>query len=285
MNVVITGSGGLIGSALLAALQNKHTLFAVGRSRPSNSEVNFIKLDLSSDWSITALPGKADAIFHLAQSEHFREFPQRTADVFEVNTVSTVKLLDYALKSGVKKFIYASSGGIYGFGDHGFSEEQEVVAHGDLGFYLGTKLCSEILVENYSKFFDVIIARFFFVYGKQQKRSMLIPRLVDNVRSGKEITLQGEEGIKTNPIHVSDAARAMVRCLDVNGSHKINIAGPEVLSLKQICGIIGKKVGKQPVIKYQENSIANHLVADVRKMNKMLGGPVVPFEKGVEDLL
>lgn len=285
-NIIVTGAGGLIGSELVRRLKDNYTVFAVSRSKPADSEgVNFIPLDLSSEWHFGQLPPQAEAVFHLAQSEHFREFPKKTADVFEVNTGSTVKLLDYALQAGVKKFVYASSGGIYGFGDHGFSEAQEIVAHGDLGFYLGTKLCSEILVENYSKYFDVIIARFFFVYGGQQKRSMLIPRLVDNILKGNPITLQGEEGLKTNPIHVTDACEALVHCLSVNGSHKINIAGPEVLSLKQIATIIGRKAGKHVVLHQQPNSTANHLIADIGKMKKLLCEPKVTFEEGVKDFL
>ena len=37
------------------------------------------------------------------------------------------------------------------------------------GFYISSKLCSEVLADNYKQFMDVIILRLFFVYGKKQK--------------------------------------------------------------------------------------------------------------------
>ena len=79
-----------------------------------------VVVDLSSDWKISELPTKIDVIYHLAQSDKFRDFPAGAPDVFQVNINSTAKLLDYAKKTGVKSFIYASSGGVYGNGKNLF---------------------------------------------------------------------------------------------------------------------------------------------------------------------
>ena len=43
-----------------------------------------------------------------------------------MNVSSTQKLLDFAVKNGVKKFVYTSSGGVYGFGKETFLEENEI---------------------------------------------------------------------------------------------------------------------------------------------------------------
>ena len=287
MNILITGSGGLIGSSLKEKLKENHKLFDLKRKSglADDAGVTFIELDLSTDWDYSKLPEKADVIYHIAQSDHFREFPGMAMDVFKVNTYSTVKLLDYAVKAGVKKFIYASSGGIYGFGDTGFTEEAEITAHGDLGFYIGTKICSEILVENYSNIFDVSIIRFFFVYGASQKKSMLIPRLVENIRDGKPILLHGYEGIKINPVYVEDAAEALAKCMDLSKSHKINIGGAEVLSLKQICLIIGEALGKNPIFELKTEIEPKNIYGDIKKMCDLLVAPKTSFKEGIKKLL
>src|SRR5690606_28137079 len=108
---------------------------------------------------------------------------------------STLKLLDYARHQGARTFIYASSGGIYNAGSHLCSEDANIYIGRDLGFYINSKLCSEILIESYAEHMTVIILRFFFVYGPGQRTSMLIPRLVQSVYEGKIITLDGENGL------------------------------------------------------------------------------------------
>jgi nucleoside-diphosphate-sugar epimerase len=286
-NILLTGASGLIGSAVLPLLLKEHAVTALVH-RPeqfsfSHKQLTIIPADLGGDWDSAQLPERMDAVIHLAQSEHFREFPHKAALVFNTNTASTLRLLDYAQRAGVKHFVLASSGGIYGTGDQQFRESDEVVSRGDLGFYLGTKLCSEVLTENYASFFNVAILRFFFVYGAAQKRSMLMPRLVDAVLNGKPIILQQENGIRINPIHVSDAARAVEKALKLNESRKINVAGSEVMSLREIATAIGQQCGKTPVFEIQPNE-PKHLVADTTLMQQLLHVPEVKIATGLKEL-
>jgi nucleoside-diphosphate-sugar epimerase len=286
-NILITGSGGLIGHELIEQLKTNNTIWAVGRNDnfARDKNVHHIQLDLTSDWNESLFPENIDVIYHLAQSEHFREFPDKALDVFRVNTLSTMKLLDYAYKKKVKKFIYASSGGIYGFGDTGFTEEDEIAAHGDIGFYIGTKLCSEILVENYFQHFDINIIRFFFVYGPRQRKTMLIPRLISNIKEGNTVQLQGPDGIRVNPIYVTDAANALIKCMDVAGSHKINIGGKEVITLKQLCELIGDSVGKKPAFDINDKVEPKNIYGDISRMTRLLGEPRVNIREGIKKML
>jgi nucleoside-diphosphate-sugar epimerase len=282
--VLITGYNGLIGQTLTDNLSLNSGFDIIGLGRSKHNSVKTIEIDLSKDWSSEILPQTCDVIIHLAQSEKFREFPESSQDVFNVNTVSTLKLLDYARKAGVKKFIYASSGGIYGNSHIGFNEDDPISNNKDLGFYLGSKLCSEVIAENYTSYFDVEILRFFFVYGENQKPSMLIPRLLNTILQQKEITIQGNDGIKINPVHVNDASSAIIKCLSISGSHKINIGGPEVLTLREICEIMGNKIGKKPLFNIQ-NSEAKHLFGDIKKMQTLLMEPKIKFSEGVNELI
>ncbi|HWY12489.1 MAG TPA: NAD(P)-dependent oxidoreductase [Bacteroidia bacterium] len=284
MNILITGCNGLVGETLSKELNKNSSLNLYGLGRTDKGHINTIVLDLNTNWSENQLPQKIDIIIHLAQSEKFREFPESSLEVFNVNTISTLKLLDYARKAGASKFIYASSGGIYGNSNVGFNEDDLVVNKKDLGFYLGSKFCSEIIAENYNTFFDIIILRFFFVYGKEQKSSMLIPRLLNNILQEKEIVIQGNDGIKINPVHVDDASKAIIKCLDIKGSHKINIAGPDVLSLREICEIIGTKIDKKPIFKAQDTE-PKHLFGDIAKMQKLLIKPEIKFAEGINELI
>lgn len=284
--ILITGGSGLIGHHLLNQLsENRYEVYYIGRSvKNINRSVKHLDIDLSKDWDVNLLPKHIDYIIHLAQSENFRLFPEKAIDVFNVNTLSTMKLADYARKSGVKNFIYASSAGIYGNSEDGFNEEQEIVYKNELGFYLASKHCSEVILENYFSIFNVIMLRFFFVYGEGQKEDMLIPRLVNFVKNGVPITLQGTDGIKINPTYVGDAVEAILASMKLDASHKINVAGPQILSLRDIGETIGKACGVIPQFKIEEKE-AKNLIGDISKMKKLLHTPQTTFAEGIKSII
>jgi nucleoside-diphosphate-sugar epimerase len=58
---------------------------------------------------------------------------------------------------------------------------------------------SEIIAENYAPYMNIVILRFFFVYGPRQNTTMLIPRLIRSIKEGNPIILQGSNGIRINP--------------------------------------------------------------------------------------
>lgn len=274
-SVLVTGASGLLGRSLTRHLAETGTrVFGLTHfhQEPQTSEIEYFSVDLSSDWSVTSLPPRVDAIVHLAQSASFRDFPMSALDVFSVNIESTAKLLDYARQVGVEKFIYASSGGVYGNGNQAFSENAPIVTPGKLGYYLGSKNCGEILVQSYASVFQVVVVRPFFMYGPGQNRSMLIPRLLDSVASGKPIGLQGHSGIRINPIHVSDASTAVAAALKLEDSATFNIAGPDVLTIREICENMGRYLDKTPIFESQCGEPCD-LVADISLMKQRLHNP------------
>jgi nucleoside-diphosphate-sugar epimerase len=231
------------------------------------------------------LPHDVTTVVYLAQSEHFREFPERAQDIFDVNVANVQKMLEWARVSGVKRFILASSGGLYGHGDAAFREDDAIGPIGPLSYYLASKHCAELLAGSYANCFTIVILRFFFVYGPGQKHSMLIPRLINSVRNGRPIILQGREGIRLNPIFVDDASVAICRSLDLASSHTINVAGPEVLSMRQIGTLIGKAVGREPVFEIDPDAIPRHVSGEISKMCTLLNSPRVFFADGLRSML
>jgi nucleoside-diphosphate-sugar epimerase len=279
--ILLTGAGGLVGSHLLPLLNEENEVYTISRKTIRN---NNIKIDFSKVWDTEVLPKNLDTIIHLAQSENFRDFPNQAIDVFNVNTNSTLKLIDFAYKTGVKTFIFASSAGIYGNSDVEFDESANIIYNNEMGFYLATKQCSEIILDNYSSLLQVIQLRLFFVYGKGQRKDMLIPRLVDNIRNGVPLHLQGASGITINPTHVCDAVEAIKASLDLSGSHKINIAGPESLTMKEIGNIIGSLVQKKPQFIFEEKE-ARNLMGSITNMSKKLVTPQIKFKDGIKDFI
>lgn len=285
--ILITGASGLIGSEILNKLPESCSIFIADRNIKEEKIVKnltYLPFDLATGQTFNNFPKDIECVLHLAQSEKFRDFPGSALEVFNVNTYSTLLLLDYAKKAGVKKFIYASSGGVYGNSDSGFLEDHPITNNTSLGFYLGTKLCSEILVSSYTMFFDVNILRYFFVYGAKQNKTMLIPRLVHSIKNKKAITLQGQDGIRINPIHVTDAAKATINAIYTEGSHNYNISGNEILSLRDLCNIISEKIDTDPIFEIEQKEPKN-LIGDNEKMKNILMVPKINFNEGIIDVI
>lgn len=283
-NIIVTGVTGLLGKHLAIEMSLLgHNVYGVTRNPVQNSIFEIINIDLSSNWDTTCLPSQVDVIFHLAQSEKFRDFPDGALDVFQLNINATAKFLDYAKSNNVQSFIYASSGGIYGNGNEPFVENTPIVPFGELGYYLGSKACGEILVQSYANIFQVNVVRPFFLYGPTQKRDMLIPRLFDNITKGNLIQLGGKDGIKINPLHVKDAVKVLIALLSRSDSQTYNMAGPDVLSIREICEIFSNYIGKMPNFQQLDNS-AKDLIADISLISNILHKPEIKLTEVVPEI-
>jgi len=276
MNCLIFGATGLIGKHLTFLLQETNCVVTIGREKSDT-----VFADLEVDWTFKELPDNIDEVVYLAQSQNFRNFPEAAEQIFRVNALSLLKALDYARNAGAKTFVYASSGGVYGNTGQVYEEETPIGPRGELGFYLGTKMCGEIIAESYTPFMNVITLRPFFVYGPGQRKDMLIPRLIERVRNDLPIQLIGENGTQINPTYVDDAVQAIIHALAIEKSCTVNIGGPEVLTIRQIGECIGQVLRKEVNFE-QEDGTPDKIVGSVEKMSELLWRPRICFEEGIK---
>lgn len=285
--LLITGATGLVGQQAVEVLKHSYVIDAIVRKRTiSNNEVVvYHETDFSSNSLPETLPTKIDAVIHLAQSNNMRAFPQEAIDIFNVNVKATQLLLDYAQRAGASSFILASTGGLYGMSNDHFTENSPIqLSSGDLSYYFRSKYVAENLAVAYSECMSIHILRPFFVYGASQKRSMLLPRLVENVQLGNPIRLQGEAGLLINPVHVRDVVKLIEACLSIPHSQTVNVAGPDIISLKAIVEMMSVRLGKQPIFNYAEG-LPVSIVADNSLMKSLIQRPLITLEDGLDDLL
>jgi nucleoside-diphosphate-sugar epimerase len=112
---------------------------------------------------------------------------------------------------------------------------------------------------------------------------MLIPRLMESVLQKKSISLQGEEGIKINPIHVEDAALATYFAIIKDNSAIYNISGPEVLSLRSIANLMGNFYGIEPVFSFVDG-LAKDLIGDNESMRNQLFIPTRKLKEHLHEI-
>src|SRR5262245_37137361 len=112
-SILVTGASGLLGRATLDWFGPRRRVCALTRSPPHRplppcAAVVVHDLQRPDDPPVPEAP---ETIIHLAQSPRFRDFPDGAVEVFDVNAGSVQRLLDWGVRSGVRRFIYASTGG------------------------------------------------------------------------------------------------------------------------------------------------------------------------------
>jgi len=284
MRILITGAGGFLGRHLVAQLGPQHELVAVSRRAPEPELADlakWVQCDLRA-LDVGQLPARIDAVIHLAQSSRYREFPGGAEDMFAVNVESTFRLLEYARAASASAFALASTGGIYGRSP---TPVRETDPAQPTTFYFRSKLAAECLVDGYADHFRTLTFRYFFIYGPGQER-MLIPTLATKVIAGEEIVIEGDPGLRINPIYVDDAARIFEPALMSAATGTFNVAGDEQVTITELVELIGDTAGERPLVRYATADAAGDLVADVSRMREQLGvRPQVPLAEGLRSLV
>lgn len=282
MRILITGATGFIGSRLVKLL-DRHQIFAICRQNDPRfgPNVTYITQNLSHGLDLSKMPESLDAIVHLAQSRFDKQFPDQANEIFEVNLQSTFHLLEYARRSNVKQFIYTSTGGVYGLKPNPCLETDPFAP---MDFYAASKVCSELLIAKYQPFFHTIILRPFFVYGPGQEKR-LFPILLDRIQRGAQITIEGEDGIRINPIHVNDVLRVLLSSLELSNSGVVNVAGDETVTIAEIVGRLSNAAGKTANVRRTKAQPQGNLIGDNRRMKQMLNvTPAMTLAEGVKNL-
>jgi UDP-glucose 4-epimerase len=250
MKILIAGAAGFIGSNLTSALTAAgHEVIAILRpngSIPADwAGVTILRLDLASLAEAT-LP-QVDVVIHLAQSA--QPFPAGAMDLLAVNCYSAVALAAHAIRCGAKKMIYASSGTVYGFSSSPVTEGSPLAG---TGFYAQSKIAAERLLAEFRSLVPVDILRIFTPYGPGQQPFRLIPDIVSRVRDGRPVSVRTNGMPFLSPVAVSDVVAAIEARLAATDSQTINVAGPEVVGIREIAEALGAILGRSPT--YEENS-------------------------------
>ena len=287
MRILLTGATGFIGRYMLPALMildPKNTVSAVARKLPPDSlpSINWIVTDLGVGGWTSELPDQDfDVVVHLAQSIHYREFPDRALDIFQINVGATIELAEWASKHKVKHFLFASTGNVYGSAEQTHIEDDVCAPE---SMYGASKYSAEILLKSFSGLMNIVILRFFCVYGPGQVNAML-PSVIRQFMVEKEITLAGGFGVRFNPIYVEDCVSricSLIALSTLSNYEVINIGGSEITDLKQIA-LLMERFGKKRAVIRVTDEYPRQLVGSIEKIMRLTGKKEeTSFQEGLQ---
>lgn len=277
--MLITGVGGFIGRELASTMSCEYEVIGLYReNKPHEAKFKTLKSDITS----VELPEveSADILVHLAAMSDPRKCESERELARKINLLGTRNMLELAKKTGVKSFIYASTGGVYGYRDEPLKEDMKPKP---FDTYTKTKHMGEELCEPYSEYFSVTILRYFFPYGPTSPKTQLIPRLMESIKTGKLIYLNASSRPRVNPIHISDAVDCTINACERSGRLKIfNVAGREIVNIEELSMKIANTLGSRPVFEHTGKEVKD-LVADTSRAERALGlKHTVSLEEGLK---
>ena len=178
---LVTGGAGFIGSHIVESLlQDGLSVvsvddFSAGKKFNyvdfiDNPKFSFVECDITNFDELLSCFNGVDVVFHEAVSKNTVCMRDPSRDLV-INAQGTLNVLEAARRSGVKKFVHASTGSVYGDAEYYPTDEHHSVNPNS--YYGVSKLAGEKYVRLFSHLYemDVTILRYFHVYGPRQDYS------------------------------------------------------------------------------------------------------------------
>lgn len=232
-----------------------------------------------------------DIVMHLAAMAGVRPSIENPILYQEVNCMGTQNILEEMKSHNVKKLVMASSSSVYGNCKEVPFREDMVVDFA-ISPYAATKKANEVMTHVYHKLFDinVVMLRFFTVYGPKQRPDLAINKFTRLMMENKEIPMFGDGTTSRDYTYIDDIVNGIIKscnyCMENKDVYEIlNIGNSSPVSLREMIETIGKALGKEPKIKQypMQPGDVERTYADVSKAKKLIGyEPQISFEEGIK---
>ena len=234
MNILVTGGAGFIGSHIVDAyvsLGHRVVIvdnFSTGRRENVNQNATIHDIDLRDERLHEVFDvHKIDVVNHHAAQIDVRASVEDPANDAMVNIVGGINLYEQCVRHGVKKIIFASTGGaIYGEQDY-FPADELHPMRPDSPYGI-SKLANEKYLHYYGKQFGVVpvVLRYTNVYGPRQNphgEAGVVAIFAEKMVKSQQPVIYGD-GLQTRDyVFVADVVRANIAALDVQRADAFNV--------------------------------------------------------------
>jgi nucleoside-diphosphate-sugar epimerase len=201
-NILVTGGGGYIGTNLVNSLLNDGykvkviDTFWFGNYLKINKNLKILKKDIRN-LNHNDIE-KTDCIIHLASIANDPAADLNASLTWNVNVLATYQLINLAIDKGVKKFIFASSGSVYGIKKE--KKVKEDLKLEPLSEYNKSKMIAERILLSYKKDIDLTILRPATVcgYSPSMRLDVSVNALTFDALKNNKINVFGGKQIRPN---------------------------------------------------------------------------------------
>jgi len=272
---VVTGGSGFIGRSLVRHLAATASVLSVDvSSRDSQmGAIDALQHDISAP--VPDVDGVTGAT--LIHTAAVMRAPDDSV-IWRANVEGTRNVLEFARANAMKRVIFFSTGGVYGYSD---AKHTEADALDPIGVYGYSKLLGEVLVKQYARLYGLpaTVLRLYFPFGPHQN-SGIIPRINLAILEGGNVLLNPGGRPVISPIHVDDIVGAVRAVLDTPDAFETyNLCGDVCLSFSEIVEML-ESVRDQTVQRIPINEVNSDLCGDNSKLKRSTGWqPIVPLNR------
>lgn len=303
---LVTGGAGFIGSNLCEAIlklgYKVRCLDDLSTGKRENVDIftgdpryEFIKGDIK-DFSVCMEATRgADYVLNQAAWGSVPRSIEMPVFYCMNNIVGTLNMMEASRRSGVRKFVYASSSSVYG--DEPILPKKEGREGNLLSPYALTKRCDEEWGKQYTMHYGLptIGLRYFNVFGKRQDPNgayaAVIPKFIRQLMNGETPTINGDGTQSRDFTYIENVIEANLKaCLarkEADGQ-SYNIAYGEREYLNDIYRWLTKALGVdiEPNYGPERPGDIKHSNADISKAKELLGySPEWSFRRGIESAI
>ena len=285
--ILITGGCGYVGSMLTEMALRENYLITVldtqwfGKTLKKNKYLKILKMNLDNIEKINL--NNFYAIIHLANIANDPAAELDSKLTWEVNALYTDKLIKHAIKYKVKKFIYASSGSVYGLKkEKKVTENLSLVPISD---YNKSKMIAERVLMSYEKKIQIFCIRPATVcgYSKNMRLDVSVNMFVHQAIKKKIITIFGGNQIRPN-IHIIDLCRVFLFFLTKNQKPGFYNAGFENLKIIEVAKKIKNHLKCKIKIIKQTNDSRSYR-QDSTKLLRLVFRPKFNVDYAIKELV
>ena len=309
---LITGSAGFIGSSLaerllkegnkVIGIDNFCDFYDIKikenniKELVKNENFKLYREDIRNKEAISKIfsENSIDVVVHLAAMAGVRPSIENPILYQEVNCMGTQNILEEMKAHNIDKLVMASSSSVYGNCKEVPFREDMIVDYA-ISPYAATKKANEVMTHVYHKLFNmnVIMLRFFTVYGPKQRPDLAINKFTRLMLEGKKIPMFGDGTTSRDYTYIGDIVDGIIKSCNYVLENKdvyeiLNLGNSSPVSLKEMIDTIGKALDIKPNIEQlpMQPGDVERTFADVSKAKRLIGyEPKISFEDGIKEFV
>ena len=249
MNILVTGGAGFIGSHIVDAyIENQHNVVVIddmskGRKEFINPKATFHQISISDPRLANIIQNeRIEVINHHAAQISVSDSVKNPIKDAESNIIGTLQLLQNAVKCGVDKFIFASTGGAI-YGEQDYFPARENHPQKPTSPYGLSKLCVEGYLRFYKEQYGLksIIFRYGNVFGPRQNpngEAGVVAIFYNRLLNAQAPIINGDGEQTRDYIYVRDITHANLLALNLEGSDTFNVGTGQETSVNELTHLI-----------------------------------------------
>ena len=304
-NVLVTGCAGFIGYNLskklihqeysVTGIDSLNTAydkkFKELRLKDLENEKNFqfVNNNLSDEDSLNEL-NNFDIVYHMGARAGVRQSFKDPLSYIKDNTIATTNVANFCKDNNIQKMILASTSSIYGnSGDKEMVEDLDEKINPP-SIYASTKLSGETLAKTILSSHDtnLMITRFFTVYGPYGRPDMSILRFIHWIMENKEVIIFGDGEQRRSFTYVDDVVKLLLKVQNCDNSETFNVGNNKTSSLNEVIKIIEKFSNKEARVNNQPRAFRDPdvVLPSLSKSKQILDWePSTNIEEGIKSTI